>query len=62
MMNEVDWFELSLKVATKKFPQNHSRDRISTDKLYRFLQYRGFEHEHIKYAMAEIAAKYKEIS
>jgi regulatory protein len=47
-----DWQELAREVYHKRFGQQPAEDLKALAKQQRFLQYRGFTHEHIKYAIA----------
>ena len=49
--NDVDWFELALQVKVKRFGDAVERDLNLKHKQIRFLQYRGFDHEQIQYAL-----------
>ena len=49
--NDVDWFELALQVKVKRFGDAVARDLNLKQKQIRFLQYRGFDHEQIQYAL-----------
>lgn len=49
---EIDWFALAKDVATKKFGSKEAEDRKATSKRMRFLQYRGFSFDQIKYALS----------
>ena len=46
-----DWFELARRVKVKKFGEQTEVDWQKKQKQIRFLQYRGFTHEQIQYAM-----------
>lgn len=46
-----DWFELARQVKIKKFGEHSEQDWQKKQKQIRFLQYRGFTHEQIQYAM-----------
>ncbi|WP_191601291.1 regulatory protein RecX [Marinomonas algicola] len=48
---EIDWFELAVKVKTKKQPDHQSLSFSDTAKLRRFLQSRGFTFDQIQYAL-----------
>ena len=52
---EIDWFELAVQVLNKKFGSQSVGDWKEQQKRQRFLQYRGFTGEQIKYAMANEA-------
>lgn len=45
-----DWFELASKVRQKRFGEKLPIDFKEIQKQKRFLQYRGFEQQHIEYA------------
>lgn len=47
---EIDWFELAASVARQKFGESKAADWQEQQKRNRFLQYRGFTLEQIKYA------------
>ncbi len=44
---EIDWFELTITVRCKRFGEQNPSDFKERAKQQRFLQYRGFSHEHI---------------
>ena len=46
------WFAKALAAKEKKFGLSEAIDLKQKAKQYRFLQYRGFSHTHIRYAMA----------
>ncbi|GBL04015.1 regulatory protein RecX [Glaciecola sp. KUL10] len=46
-----DWFELALSVRKKRFGNEIPIEFNDIQKQKRFLMYRGFEDEHIKYAL-----------
>jgi regulatory protein len=48
---DVDWFELAKNTAQLKFGNQHQVDAREKAKRMRFLQYRGFSFEQIKYAL-----------
>jgi len=48
---EIDWFELAVKVKTKKQPDHQLLSFSDTAKLRRFLQSRGFTFDQIQYAL-----------
>jgi regulatory protein len=50
---EVDWFALARDVAMRKFGSVPAADLKAKAKRMRFLQYRGFNFEQIKYALAQ---------
>lgn len=49
---EVDWFEKAKATYHKKYGVTEIADHKERAKRYRFLQYRGFGSDEIKYAMA----------
>ncbi|MFY9334034.1 MAG: regulatory protein RecX [Porticoccaceae bacterium] len=49
---EVDWFELARELAQRKFGPDPAVDQRAKAKRMRFLQYRGFNYDQIKYALA----------
>lgn len=48
---DIDWFELAKQTKVKKFGEEVSRDLKDKAKQSRYLQYRGFDFEQIKYAL-----------
>ena len=48
----VNWFALARDVAKKKFGNKRAVDNKEISKRMRFLQYRGFDFDQIKYAMS----------
>lgn len=48
---EVDWFELARDTFLRRFGDFPSLDMKMQSKQYRFLQYRGFSTEQVRYAM-----------
>ncbi|MGL6171002.1 MAG: recombination regulator RecX [Vibrio sp.] len=48
---QVDWFAQAKWVAHKKFPLGGSVERQQYAKQVRYLQYRGFDFEQIRYAL-----------
>lgn len=50
---DIDWFELAVSVARKKYATVSKHDKWR-EKLYRFLMYRGFDGEQIEYALGVI--------
>ena len=48
---DVDWYELARDVATRKFGQQPAADQREKAKRMRFMQYRGFNYDQIKYAL-----------
>jgi regulatory protein len=49
---DVDWKAQARDVAQRKFGQRQAADQRETAKRMRFLQYRGFNYDQIKYALA----------
>jgi regulatory protein len=47
----IDWFELALNVFDKKYSSKPAKDYKDQQKQQRFLYYRGFTHEQIRYAI-----------
>ena len=47
---QVDWYELACEVLGKKYRNMPANDWQEQQKRSRFLQYRGFDHEQIRYA------------
>ncbi|AOW83480.1 recombination regulator RecX [Vibrio mimicus] len=47
----IDWFELAKEVAHKKFKSGISLERSQYAKQVRYLQYRGFSFDQIRYAL-----------
>ncbi|ENM5842233.1 recombination regulator RecX [Vibrio mimicus] len=47
----IDWFELAKEVAHKKFKSGISLERSQYAKQVRYLQYRGFNFDQIRYAL-----------
>ncbi|ENQ4672581.1 recombination regulator RecX [Vibrio metoecus] len=47
----IDWFELAKEVAHKKFKAGISFERSQYAKQVRYLQYRGFNFDQIRYAL-----------
>lgn len=45
--SEIDWYALANTVRCKRFGEQEPRDFTERAKQQRFLQYRGFSHEHI---------------
>ncbi len=45
--SEIDWFTLANTVRCKRFGEQEPRDFTERAKQQRFMQYRGFSHEHI---------------
>ena len=50
----VDWFELAKKLKERKFGEVVSTDFKEKAKQSRYLQYRGFDFEQIKYAISPL--------
>lgn len=50
---DIDWFELALAAAQKKYQSLH-KDPRWREKLYRFLGYRGFWGDQIQYALEQV--------
>ena len=50
---EVDWFEVAKTTAQQKFGNTQQVDTKEKAKRMRFLQYRGFSFDQIKYALDE---------
>ena len=50
--NDIDWFALAADVARRKFGLKSAQDQKEKAKQARFLQYRGFNFEQIKYALS----------
>lgn len=48
---EADWFELARELKERKFGEQKYADFKEKAKQTRYLQYRGFSFEHIKYAL-----------
>ena len=48
---DIDWYELARDVATRKFGQRPAADQREKAKRMRFMQYRGFNYDQIKYAL-----------
>jgi regulatory protein len=53
--NDIDWFELAKEVKVKKYKNDKPIDLKNKYKQMRFLQYRGFSHEQIHYALTDDA-------
>lgn len=49
--NEVDWFEQALATYQRRFGTHHATDMKVRAKQMRFLQYRGFSLDQIRYAL-----------
>lgn len=50
---EIDWFAMARDVAQRKFGGRPAADQKEKAKRMRFLQYRGFNFDQIKYALRE---------
>ena len=50
--NDIDWFALAADVAKRKFGFKSAQDQKAKAKRVRFMQYRGFNFEQIKYALS----------
>lgn len=50
---DIDWYELARDVATRKFGCRVAADQREKAKRMRFMQYRGFNYDQIKYALDE---------
>ncbi|MET1219656.1 MAG: regulatory protein RecX [Glaciecola sp.] len=48
---DIDWFEHALAVKIKKFGEEVEQDFTKRQKQMRFLQYRGFSHDEIAFAV-----------
>ena len=48
---ELDWWQLAVEQKQKKFGTSVPKDFPERAKQMRFLQYRGFDHEQIKFAV-----------
>ncbi|RNF50407.1 recombination regulator RecX [Marinomonas hwangdonensis] len=48
---DIDWFELAKQTRERKFGEDASKDQKEKAKQSRYLQYKGFNFEQIKYAM-----------
>jgi regulatory protein len=48
---DIDWFELVVKVFQKKYAGKSAKDFKEQQKQQRFLYYRGFAHEQIRYGI-----------
>jgi regulatory protein len=49
---DTNWFALAREVAERKFGRGPATDQKDKARRMRFLQYRGFNFEQIKYALA----------
>ena len=52
---DIDWYELARDVAKRKFGQRSVADHREKAKRMRFMQYRGFNYDQIKYALGGVA-------
>ncbi len=52
----IDWFELAKETAHKRFKGHKHQDATEYAKQVRFLQYRGFDVDEIKYAIEAIGS------
>ena len=50
---DADWYALARDVAQRKFGQRQPADQREKAKRMRFLQYRGFNYDQIKHALAD---------
>lgn len=50
--SDIDWFALAREVAQRKFGSSLATEQKEKAKRMRFLQYRGFNFEQIKYALS----------
>ncbi|MBM6552111.1 regulatory protein RecX [Marinomonas ostreistagni] len=48
---EVDWFELALELKQRKFGENVEKDFKAKGKQTRYLVYRGFNFDEVRYAI-----------
>jgi len=55
--SETDWFSLAREVAERKFGRHPAADQKDRAKRMRFLQYRGFNFDQIKYALSATDAE-----
>lgn len=51
---DVDWFELALDVARRKFGHRPAEDQRERARRLRFMQYRGFNFDQVKYALGTL--------
>ena len=51
---DVDWFELALDVAQRKFGHRPAEDQRERARRMRFMQYRGFNFDQVKYALGTL--------
>jgi regulatory protein len=47
----IDWYELAKDVASRKFGRLEAADQREKAKRIRFMQYRGFNYDQVKYAL-----------
>ena len=52
--SDVDWFALALDVARRKFGHRPAEDQRERARRLRFMQYRGFNFDQIKYALGTL--------
>ena len=50
--SDTDWFALAREVAERKFGRSLTIDQKDRARRMRFLQYRGFNFDQIKYALS----------
>lgn len=50
---DVDWFELAKQLKERRFGEEIETDYKEKAKQFRYLQYRGFDFEQIKYAVSQ---------
>ncbi|MDA9825815.1 recombination regulator RecX [Porticoccaceae bacterium] len=55
--SETDWVSLAREVAERKFGRHPAADQKDRAKRMRFLQYRGFNFDQIKYALSATDAE-----
>ncbi len=48
---DIDWYKLAKDVAMRKFGRRQATDQREKAKRMRFMQYRGFNYDQIKYAL-----------
>ena len=53
---DVDWFELAAEVARRRFGEGPPDSRKEFARRLRFLQYRGFNADQVRYALDALAA------
>ena len=54
--SDVDWFELAADVARRRFGEGPADSRKEFARRLRFLQYRGFNTDQVRYALDALAA------